>query len=597
MYTFLLGICVSTAFGQFSPGPLTNAHADLEGMSNCTQCHDIGNSISEAKCLECHDIIKSLIDNNRGYHASQEAKTQSCIDCHSEHNGRKFEISRFDQENFDHTLTGYDLQGQHGKIECRDCHSSENIANIELKSRPNTFLGLEEDCVSCHRDYHQNTLGNDCVSCHGFDSFRPADKFDHDETAYKLTGAHTSVSCEECHPIGTLKGQEYQAFSDIAFNDCVNCHNDPHNQLPGSCNSCHVTESFTNNRYLSRFNHNLTGFTLKGSHSDVNCFDCHGRTSDPANIFQDQKGISENNCVACHEDVHEGRFGDDCASCHNEISFLELNEGFEFDHDITDFPLEGLHVEVDCKECHSTSFRDPMDHASCMDCHDDYHEGQFVQSDPSRDCDACHSLYDPFTTTSFGFSEHEQTDFPLEGSHLATPCFACHLDEEKWNFTSIGSRCVDCHDNIHEDYISAEFYPDEDCTTCHNTDMWSLVSFDHNATEWPLEGQHQLVDCRQCHFEETEDGAFQQFFVNLSTECMNCHENIHGNQFAIEGTTDCKRCHSTEGWGPEAFDHSNTAFPLEGKHAELDCDACHNTFENNIRVFTIEKFECIDCHS
>jgi hypothetical protein len=29
----------------FSPGPLSNAHANLEGLKNCTQCHVAGSQI------------------------------------------------------------------------------------------------------------------------------------------------------------------------------------------------------------------------------------------------------------------------------------------------------------------------------------------------------------------------------------------------------------------------------------------------------------------------------------------------------------------------------------------------------------------------
>ena len=32
---------------QLSPGPLTNAHASLEGITNCTQCHTLGEKISK----------------------------------------------------------------------------------------------------------------------------------------------------------------------------------------------------------------------------------------------------------------------------------------------------------------------------------------------------------------------------------------------------------------------------------------------------------------------------------------------------------------------------------------------------------------------
>lgn len=592
----LAGMTHNGMLGQLSPGPLTQSHSDLEGMSNCTQCHDAGQKVPDFKCLECHDIIKDLIASSRGYHASQEVKSQECIDCHSEHHGRKFDMVRFDQDAFDHNLTGYKLEGEHARIDCKACHTSENIANQDIKERTNTFLGLEHDCVSCHDDYHQKTLGTDCASCHNFETFRPASLFDHDDTAYPLKGAHSNVDCEKCHAITSRNGMEFQQFSDIQFADCVSCHDDPHGKLPGNCSSCHSVSSFDNMSGIRSFNHNLTSFNLKGSHRDVDCFSCHQQNSDPRKLFGDRQGVVESDCVSCHDDVHEGKFGTDCSSCHNEISFLQLNEGFEFDHSVTDFALEGLHQQVDCRDCHDGSFRDPMEHDRCLDCHDDYHEGQFVVDNQNRDCNSCHSVFDQFTTTSFGFAEHEETEFPLEGAHMATPCFACHLSEEKWEFANIGHSCVDCHDDIHAEFISSNYYPEQDCKSCHNSELWSDVSFDHDLTEWPLDGKHLGISCRSCHFEENSDGSFVQNFNNLETSCNHCHENVHGSQFVIEGVTDCKRCHTTQGWGAEDFDHSNTAFPLEGKHAEVECAACHDIINDGVRVFTIEKFECIDCH-
>ena len=47
---------------QLSPGDLTTAHSHLDGISNCTQCHVLGNKVSSEKCLVCHTEIKERID-------------------------------------------------------------------------------------------------------------------------------------------------------------------------------------------------------------------------------------------------------------------------------------------------------------------------------------------------------------------------------------------------------------------------------------------------------------------------------------------------------------------------------------------------------
>ena len=90
-----------------------------------------------------------------------------------------------------------------------------------------------------------------------------------------------------------------------------------------------------------------------------------------------------------------------------------------------------------------------------------------------------------------------------------------------------------------------------------------------------------------------------QEFKGKSSACYDCHENIHGTQFELEGITDCNRCHQSTDWFPYGFDHNLTKFPLEGKHAEIECKECHKEVlieEELVVQFKIEKFECIDCH-
>lgn len=597
-------MCLAIANAQISPGDLSQAHADLEGMSNCTLCHDLGNKVSNAKCLDCHNDIQSLIDQKRGYHANKEVRGQDCFECHSEHHGRKFDAVRFDQENFDHDLTGYQLEGQHDVIDCRKCHVAENIHDREIRKRENTFLGLDAKCLSCHDDYHQKTLPNDCAECHNIESFVPAVKFDHDRTDYKLKGKHINVDCIECHEKGTKNGKDFQFFTDIPFNDCIDCHDDPHNnQIEGQCSQCHTERSFSTFIGQRGFNHNRrTDFDLKGKHKQLECIDCHAKDSNPLTVFQDRKGITENQCATCHNDVHEGKFGNDCAKCHQESSFLNLREMDFFDHSVTDYPLEGKHIGVDCKECHIERFLDAIDFSACKNCHADYHNGEFIKNNISPDCVDCHSLNEGFEYSLYSIEQHQESQFPLEGAHIATPCFACHIseDEERWTFRDVGTYCIDCHQDVHENLISTKYYPENDCTNCHNSDSWASVDFDHNKTEWPLVGEHLKVECKACHFETAvENTPPVQTFISLSNDCISCHENVHEDQFAVDGVTDCIRCHDSFSWFPSQFDHDQTAFPLDGAHADVDCKACHipEIVDGKIVTdFKIEKFQCIDCH-
>jgi hypothetical protein len=596
----LLFLTITTSYSQISPGDLTKAHAKYEGMSNCTLCHEIGKKVTNAKCLDCHKDIQSLINKKQGYHVNNDVKSKDCFECHSEHHGRKFDMVRFDQDNFNHNKTGYKLEGKHDVVDCNKCHDSKNISNTELKKRKNTFLGLEKKCLSCHTDYHQETLStNKCLDCHDMETFEEATNFNHDETDYVLTGKHTTIECKECHKETVKNGKEFQQFNNIAFNDCKSCHSDPHKkQLNGKCKQCHTEKSFSFFTGRKNFNHNKTNFKLKGAHRKTNCFTCHEKTNKPLAIFQDKKNFKEKNCIACHDDKHENKYGNECAKCHKEDSFLDLNDMSFFDHNVTDYHLNGMHTKVNCKECHKKRFSDTIDFSACYNCHNDYHNGEFIIENKSPDCNACHTIENPFNYSTYSIEQHQKTNFTLEGAHIATPCFACHVSEKKWSFKNIGSACIDCHQDLHEDFIDEKYYPNKDCKNCHNNEAWSTINFDHNFTDWELKGKHINTNCRECHFENSKKNSnFVQIFNTLDTKCVTCHDNIHNKQFEINGITNCERCHTEESWFPQNFNHNKTNFPLEGKHAKIACNECHNRENNSDKIiYKIEKYQCVDCH-
>ena len=67
---------------QISPGDLSIPHANLEGISNCTKCHVLGNKVTNEKCLSCHTEIQTRMNLQRGYHASTDVKGKECLVCH-----------------------------------------------------------------------------------------------------------------------------------------------------------------------------------------------------------------------------------------------------------------------------------------------------------------------------------------------------------------------------------------------------------------------------------------------------------------------------------------------------------------------------------
>lgn len=590
----------ASSYAQLSPGKLSKAHAKLEGLSNCTQCHTIGDKVSNQKCLACHKELNTQVSKNKGFHASTQIKGKDCMTCHSEHHGLNFDAIRFDKKTFNHNLTGYELKGGHKtKVKnCNECHKAENIVIPTLKNKPNTFLGLDTKCLSCHDDYHQKTLSSDCVSCHDFNDFKKAPLFNHDKTEFALVGAHKKEDCASCHKEEMRNGKKFVKYSGIAFSNCTSCHKDVHKgEYGNNCKTCHNEESFTKISPSRSFNHTVTGYTLEGKHRDINCKKCHDNSSGNFKEFAQKKDIT---CLSCHKDIHEGKLGNDCKTCHNQNSFLLKNKSYtgKFDHDKTDYPLKGKHVIVDCKTCHKSDFTDPIQHKDCMNCHKDKHNGDFeTKKDKYPDCASCHDVAG-FAPSLFSIEQHNKSKFKLEGAHIAQPCFACHLTDKKWIFNKMGTECIICHKDIHAGIIDQKYYEKQSCHSCHNAESWQLVTFDHKTTKYPLVGGHQKAKCGDCHLDK-KSNLSKQTFKGLSQQCATCHADIHGGQFAKNGITDCAKCHGMGGWNVKTFNHDNTNYPLDGEHKNVACVKCHKGTlkENkNIKLFKIEKYQCIDCH-
>src|SRR3989339_44930 len=520
----LLSLFVNiVAMAQISPGALTKVHAHLEGMSNCTQCHVLGEKVSNEKCLACHTELNARITVKKGFHASPEVSGKECITCHSEHNGLNFQIVRFETPTFNHQLTGYPLVGAHSKKNCTDCHKPAHISDEKIKAKSFTYLGLKTECLACHADYHQQTLPTDCENCHNAESFKPATKFDHQKTKYPLLGKHQVVACTGCHKTSTRNGQKFQQFAGVVATHCTNC----------------------------------------------------------------------------HKDVHNNKFGQKCTDCHTNESFKVAGSSSGFDHNKTDFKLEGKHQQVTCKSCHKQKLTTPLPHSQCTDCHTDYHRQQFVKNGKSPDCSGCHTVKG-FNEFSYTLEQHNQGIFPLKGAHIATPCFECHKKTEKWEFKAIGTNCIDCHDNIHKDFIDAKYYPEKNCEACHSTTHWRTVRFDHTKTRFGLQGAHSRQDCRECHFNKEKQGHANQKFAGLSMGCTNCHKDIHWKQFERDGVTECTRCHNQESFKPATkFDHNTTQFILDGKHLQVACYKCHKETTQEGATFVlykIKEFKCENCH-
>ncbi|KAA3633149.1 MAG: cytochrome C [Calditrichaeota bacterium] len=461
----LLSLSIS-AFAQLSPGDLAEPHKHLEGLTNCTNCHELGEGPSAAKCLECHQTLKKQIETEKGLHyIYTKIEQKVCFSCHNDHAGREFQLIRWEPsiEKFDHSQTGYILSGKHADQQCRECHNPALI-HTDLKSiekdidLTKTFLGLDTNCLSCHHDEHRNQLGDNCTTCHNQNGWKNTVHFDHNKANFKLTGKHTNVDCLKCHPM--LIDNHPVIARDTTFMKFIN--------------------------------------------------------------------LKYDNCTSCHKDIHKNKFGQDCIRCHVTDGWKILDER-NIDHNKTNFPLKGKHADVKCDKCHKPGVRFAKNqYDECKDCHLDYHVGQFVTRKDKGACESCHTV-SGYKPTLFTIASHNKSEFPLEGAHLAQPCFVCHeyiesnVEKKVRNFKPKKRECAECHKDIHLGQF-ANASPSKTCTDCHNVEDWKHLKFDHTRdSSYPLKGAHQKVSCAGCHQPELNGTETIVRYKPLDTKCESCH--------------------------------------------------------------------------
>ena len=549
--------------------PLTGAHLATE----CLQCHSAGYEGTPTDCAFCHtDDFNQTTNPN---HQNLGLPTD-CATCHTTEPG--WSPATFDIHN-----DYYVLNGAHAAIsnDCATCH------NGDYNNTPNT-------CAGCHtEDFNQTTdpdhqtaqFPMDCASCHSESAWIPS-SFDHSEF-FPLEGAHDIIAddCVACH----------QGDYSNTPNTCAGCHTEdftqttnPNHQeldIPMDCATCHTTDP---GWMPATFDIHNDYYVLNGAHAIIanDCAACHN--GDYNN--------TPNTCIGCHnEDFNnttnpnhsQAGFSTDCVMCHSEDEWVPAT----FDHDGQYFPIySGAHEGEwsECIDCHTN----PSNYAevSCVTCHlnpetDDEHEGVGGYVYENTACLACHPTGD-----ADNVFDHNMTNFPLTGAHLATECLECHSA----GYEGTPTECASCHT---EDFNQTT-NPNHnglgfsmDCATCHTTDPgWMPATFDIHNDYYALNGAHAAVanDCATCH-----NGDYN----NTPNTCAGCHtedynQTTNPDHQAAQFPTDCASCHTENSWIPANFDHDQF-YPLTGAHDLIadDCAACHQGDYNNT------PNTCAGCHT
>jgi hypothetical protein len=156
-------------------------------------------------------------------------------------------------------------------------------------------------------------------------------------------------------------------------------------------------------------------------------------------------------------------------------------------------------------------------------------------------------------------------------------------------FSNAGTRCQDCHADIHQRKLGAN------CEQCHSVRGWgvSIKEIQQHNNRFALTGAHAAVDCDSCH-----KNAANSQFQTMSTACFSCHEadfkqTTAPNHVTLGYSTTCEQCHGTDNWLNAKFDHNSVGFPLTGGHA-VPPRACTDCHINN--TFNLTSTTCISCH-
>ena len=610
------------AHSQISPGPLARAHQSLNGPANCTQCHTVSTRSASFRCMECHREIAAEVNGHHGLHSTYPLPGPpgaACVKCHSDHNGENFKMIHWDPtpKGFDHSKTGYVLDGKHATTACRGCHTAQHISAAEraiLKSKDlnRTYMGQSPTCTTCHEDHHQGRLGANCLQCHNTTTWKGAkfdeQTFDHSKTRYPLTGKHLTTPCAKCHTPGDGGLPRYAG---LKFQYCGDCHADPHKgEFKQGCESCHTTASWTRSSFTSTFDHSKTAYPLVGKHRQVACVDCH-KSGD----FKTKMPFAA--CTDCHKDEHQGQFAQRvdkgrCESCHT-VQGWSPSTFTASDHAKTKYPLVPPHANVKCAACHIPAGKDTkykIKFAACTDCHkDDEHQGQFAGDPWKNRCEQCHNG-NTWKVSNFTVTRHQKSSFPLTGGHVAVACNDCHKPpspDAKPLYQFKNLSCTTCHEDIHHGEF-AERMATKDaksnptgCEACHSTKEWSdMTKFDHSTTKFPLIGSHRAVECADCHKPPNMERTLLHVdFSKAPQACSECHEDPHGKQFGAK-ESDCASCHNSNKWKPSLFDHEKTKFSLKGGHEGVPCGDCHKEKKEvdgkDVLFYKPTPLGCADCH-
>jgi len=293
------------------------------------------------------------------------------------------------------------------------------------------------------------------------------------------------------------------------------------------------------------FDHNRTGYLLRGVHTTLQCEQCHvngifkntpkdcgGCHAIGSRVRATPKPVnhvpSNNSCESCHNSPssflvksfsHAG-LTSNCASCHSG-QFLGVT-GKSANHTLTSLP---------CENCHNnpTTFTGArMDHtgitSGCASCH----SKPAVHVATAAACETCHTQSNTSNFSTFMGASYRHL------SSATGTCTTCHMGQYPGvvslpanHFPTAGAQCDLCHTATNTSgyisFLGASYVhasPAGTCATCHN----GATAKGKSATHVPTSAA-----CDSCHTNTANYTTFlgaSYTHSNPAGTCSTCHNGI-----------------------------------------------------------------------
>jgi len=187
------------------------------------------------------------------------------------------------------------------------------------------------------------------------------------------------------------------------------------------------------------------------------------------------------------------------------------------------------------------------------------------------------------------------------------PCGSCHT--APWDARGMSENCLACHTDLvngNKDFHLVMLSEGQRtaCFACHtehhgaqgSLTIIDLKDFPHEKLGFSLHAHLKGPDgapftCSNCH-----PGQYKEFSL---TTCATCHQKMNAGWMSQHlevfgaGCTDCHDGQETYG---KKFDHNKVNYPLNGKHAGLDCLACH-AGARKLTDLKATSQDCATCHA